>query len=80
MITVTSQLSITCGYLYRALYTGIDLFIAIAVITEKKILMLLITIMGYKWRPVVAVVAESIRCLGQETEQYEVCSPEFNIK
>ena len=28
----------------------------------------------------VAVVAESIRCLGQETEQYEVCSPEFNIK
>ena len=23
-----------------------------------------------------AVVAESIRCLGQETEQYEVCSPE----
>ena len=28
----------------------------------------------------VAVVAESIRCLGQETEQYEVCSPEFNLK
>ena len=25
------------------------------------------------------VVAESIRCLGQETEQHEVCSPEFNI-
>ena len=28
----------------------------------------------------VAVVAESVRCLGQETEQYEVRSPEFNIK
>ena len=28
----------------------------------------------------VAVVAESIRCLGQEIEQYEVCSPEFNLK
>ena len=28
----------------------------------------------------VAVVAESSRCLGQETEQYEVCSPEFNLK
>ena len=28
----------------------------------------------------VALVAESIRCLGQETEQYEVCSPEFNLK
>ena len=28
----------------------------------------------------VAIVAESIRCLGQETEQYEVCSPEFNLK
>ena len=27
-----------------------------------------------------AVVAESIHCLGQETEQYEVCSPEFNLK
>ena len=25
-------------------------------------------------------VAESIHCLGQETEQYEVCSPEFNCK
>ena len=24
-------------------------------------------------------VAESIRCLGQEIEQYEVCSPEFNL-
>ena len=28
----------------------------------------------------VAVVAESIRCLGQETEQYKVCCPEFNLK
>ena len=28
----------------------------------------------------VAVVAESIRCLRQETEQYEVYSPEFNLK
>ena len=28
----------------------------------------------------VAVVAESIRCLGQETKQYEVCSPEFSLK
>ena len=28
----------------------------------------------------IAVVAESIHCLGQETEQYEVCSPEFNFK
>ena len=27
-----------------------------------------------------AVVAESIRCVGQETEQYEVFSPEFNLK
>ena len=27
-----------------------------------------------------AVVAESIRCLGQETEPYEVCSREFNLK
>ena len=25
-------------------------------------------------------MAESIRCLGQETEQYEACSPEFNLK
>ena len=25
-------------------------------------------------------MAESIRCLGQETEQYEICSPEFNLK
>ena len=25
------------------------------------------------------LVAESIRCLGQEREQYEVCSPEFNL-
>ena len=36
-----------------------------------------------KWRPIVSrllLVAESIRCLGQETEQYEVCSPEFNLK
>ena len=30
------------------------------------------------FRKEVAVVAESIRCLGQETEQYEVCSPECN--
>ena len=28
----------------------------------------------------VAVVAESIRCLGQETEQHEVCSLKFNLK
>ena len=28
----------------------------------------------------VAVVAESIRCLDQQTEQYEVCFPEFNLK
>ena len=28
----------------------------------------------------VAVVAESIRCLGQETEQYKVCSPELTPK
>ena len=28
----------------------------------------------------VAVVPESIRCLGQETEHYEVCSHEFNLK
>ena len=28
-------------------------------------------------RKQVAVVAESIRCLGQ---QYKVCSPEFNLK
>ena len=28
----------------------------------------------------VAVVAESIHCLSQEKEQYEVCSPEFNLK
>ena len=37
----------------------------------------LMGVVYYKWRPVVtvAVVAESIRCLGQETEQYEVCSP-----
>ena len=27
----------------------------------------------------VAVVAGSIHCLRQETEQYEVCSPEFNF-
>ena len=32
------------------------------------------------YRKYVAVVAESIHCLGQETEQYEVCSPEFNLK
>ena len=32
------------------------------------------------YRKYVAVVAESIRCLDQETEQYEVCSPEFNLK
>ena len=25
-------------------------------------------------------MAETIRCLGQETEQYEVCFPEFNLK
>ena len=25
-------------------------------------------------------MAESVRCLGQETEQYEVFSPEFNLK
>ena len=25
-------------------------------------------------------MAENIRCLGQETEQDEVCSPEFNVK
>ena len=31
-------------------------------------------------KEVAVVVAESIRCLGQETEQYEVCSPEFNLK
>ena len=37
----------------------------------------------YIWRLFVSrllLVAESIRCLGQETEQYEVCSPEFNLK
>ena len=38
----------------------------------------------YKWRPIASrllhVVAESIRCLSQETEQVEVCSPEFNLK
>ena len=28
----------------------------------------------------VAVVAESIRCLGPETEQYDNCSPEVNLK
>ena len=28
----------------------------------------------------VAVVAESIRCLCQETEQYDNCSPKFNLK
>ena len=27
----------------------------------------------------VAVVTESIHCLGQKTEQYEVCFPEFNV-
>ena len=39
----------------------------------------LMGVVYYKWRPIVsrsvAVVAESIRCLGQETEQYEVCCP-----
>ena len=37
----------------------------------------------YKWHPIVSrllLLTESIRCLGQETEQYEVCSPEFNLK
>ena len=32
------------------------------------------------YRRLVAVVTESIRCLGQETEQYKGCSPEFNLK
>ena len=37
----------------------------------------------YKWRPIVsrlAVVAESIWCLGQETEQYGNTSVEYNCK
>ena len=37
----------------------------------------------YIWRLFVSrllLVAESIRCLGQETEHYEVCSPKFNFK
>ena len=32
------------------------------------------------YRKLVAVVAERIRCLGEETEQYKVCSPEINLK
>ena len=61
---------------------GIDLFIANAVITEN-IFNVLNNYYGLQMAShskEVAVVAESIHCLGQETEQYKVCCPEFNLK
>ena len=64
--------------IYTGLYTGIDLFIAIAVITEN-IFNNYYGLQMASHSKEVAVVAESIRCLGQETEQYEVCSPELNL-
>ena len=41
--------------------------------------MLFITTIMASHSKEVAIVTENIRCPGQETEQYEVCSPEFNF-